>query len=123
MNHAKGKRVLIVDDQQIVADSLKMVLRFNGIESQTAGSGPEGLDAFEPHKFAVVFTDFEMPGMNGHEFSTIIKARDPGQPVIMMTAYASTLDRKSLPHVDWLLEKPWTLDDLRTAIREVLPAQ
>jgi CheY-like chemotaxis protein len=101
-----NKCVLVVDDQPIVAESLKMVLEFDGYEVRTAENGHEALALFQPQKFVLIFTDFEMPEMNGHELASIIKARDPRQPIIMVTAYADlSLEMTSLPQVDVMLGK------------------
>lgn len=115
------KRVLVVDDQAMVAESLKMVLEFQGYEVHTAESGRDALTIFEPKKYALIFTDFEMPGMNGHEFASIVKARDPNQPIIMVTAYADTiLNMEPLPQIDMVLCKPWSLDQLRSALKKFI---
>jgi CheY-like chemotaxis protein len=120
--NAKNKRVLIVDDQQMVSDALKMILTFDGYEVRTVESGPEALGIFEVGKFDLVFTDFEMPGMNGHEFASFIKSRDLHQPIIMVTAYAGIVaDLMPVPQVDLMIGKPWSIDELRAAIRKVLP--
>src|SRR5882724_11077605 len=105
-----GKKwVLVVEDQPIVADALKLILKIDGYEVQTAESGHEALSIFEPGKFILVFTDFEMPGMNGHELASIIKARAPGQPIIMVTAYADMVaDMTPLAQVDLVIGKPWS---------------
>jgi CheY-like chemotaxis protein len=116
------KRVLVVDDQAMVAESLKMVLEFMGYEVQTAENGRDALVLFEPQKFAVVFTDFEMPEMNGHEFASIVKARDPRQPIIMVTAYAdSIMNMEPLPQIDMVICKPWSLEELQIAMNKILP--
>jgi CheY-like chemotaxis protein len=116
------KCILVVDDQAMVAESLKMALEFAGFEVQTAESGRDALTHFEPQKFAVIFTDFEMPGMNGHEFASIIKARDPRQPIIMVTAYAdSILNMGPLPQVDLVICKPYSLEELQIAMSKILP--
>lgn len=113
--------MLVVDDQAMVAQSLKMVLEYQGYEVQTAESCRDALTLFEPQKYAVIFTDFEMPGMNGHEFASIVKARDPRQPIIMVTAYAdSILNMEPLPQIDMVLCKPWSLDELRTAMSKIM---
>jgi CheY-like chemotaxis protein len=117
----KKRSVLVVDDQRMVSDALKMTLEFDGYEVQTAESGREALAIFEPGKFDVVFTDFEMPEMNGHELASIIKARAPRQPIIMVTAYVDMIaEMTPVPQVDLVIGKPWSIDGLRAAIRKVL---
>jgi CheY-like chemotaxis protein len=115
------KPVLIVDDQPMVANALKMALEFSGYQVQTAENGSEALAIFEPGKFCLVFTDFDMPQMNGHELASILKARDPRQRIIMVTAYADTVTQMMpLAQVDLVIGKPWSLEELRTAISKVL---
>ena len=116
------KRMLIVDDQRMVSDALRMILTFDGYEVESAESGRDALGIFEVGKFDLVFTDFEMPEMNGHELASIIKARDPRQPIIMVTAYADMVaDMTPIPQVDLVMGKPWSIDELRAAISKVLP--
>ncbi len=115
--------MLIVDDQRMVSDALRMILTFDGYEVESAESGREALGIFEVGKFDLVFTDFEMPEMNGHELASIIKARDPRQPIIMVTAYADMVaDMTPIPQVDLVMGKPWSIDQLRAAIFKVLYA-
>jgi len=114
--------MLIVDDQRMVSDALKMILAFDGYEVQTAESGREALAIFETGKFDLIFTDFEMPEMNGHELASIIKARDSDQPIIMITAYADMVtEYMPVPQVNLVIGKPWSIEELRSAIRRVLP--
>jgi CheY-like chemotaxis protein len=123
MGADEKKRMLIVDDQPTVLESLKRILNFHGYEVDTAENGREALEIFEPEKFAVIFTDFEMPEMNGHELASIIKARHPRQPIIMVTAYADlVLDMQPLPQVDLVMGKPWSMGEIRNAISKVLLA-
>ena len=116
------KRILIVDDQPMVADSLKLVLKHDGYEVHIAKNGPEALALCGSNKFDLIFADFEMPGMKGTELAATIKARDPRQPIIMVTAYSDlALHLDPSPQVDLIIGKPWSVDDLRTAIGKVLP--
>src|ERR1043166_8878305 len=112
------KRILVVDDEPFVCDAVKMMLEFDGHQVQTAGSGKDALAAFEKAKFDLVITDFSMPGMKGNELATEIKARVPGQPVVMITAYAEMLTANNTPltAVDSVISKPFLLEDLRAAI-------
>ena len=98
-----------------------MILVFDGYEVQNAENGREALAIFEIGKFDLIFTDFEMPEMNGHELASIIKARAPYQPIIMITAYADMLANLSpVPQVDLVMGKPWSIEEIRAAISKVL---
>lgn len=117
------KRILVVDDEPFVCDAVKMMLAFDGHEVVTANDGREALSIFEKGKFDLVITDFAMPGMKGDELASAIKSRAPGQPVVMITAYAEMLQSsgKRMPGVDFLISKPFLLEHLREAISTVLP--
>jgi len=117
-----AKRILVVDDEPFVCDAVKMMLTFDGHEVYTANSAREALDVFEKDKFDLVITDFAMPVMKGDELAVAIKERAPGQPVIMITAYAEMLETSGNPlsGVDRMISKPFLLDDLREAIAAVL---
>lgn len=115
------RRILVVDDEPFVCDAVKMMLAFDGHSVETAGSAKDALAKFDKSKFDVVITDFAMPAMKGDELAMAIKARDPNQPVVMITAYAEMLQAagRPLPGVDFIISKPFLLENLREAISRV----
>jgi CheY-like chemotaxis protein len=117
-----AKRILVVDDEPFVCDAVKMMLAFDGHEVETANSGQEALAVFQKGKFDLVITDFAMPRMKGDELAATIKARAPGQPIVMITAYAEMLQASgnTLSGVDFVISKPFLLENLREAIVKVL---
>ena len=119
------RRILVVDDEPLVCDAVRLMLDFDGHQVQTANSGREALALVEKTKFDLVITDFEMPAMKGDELTARIKARNPNQPVVMITAYAELLrsSGKPLDGVDFMISKPFLLENLREAIAKVTPAQ
>lgn len=100
-----------------------MMLAFDGHAVKTTNNAREALTVLETEKFDLVITDFAMPQMKGDELAVAIKKMIPGQPVIMITAYAEMLQSSgnSLPGVDFLIGKPFLLENLREAIAKVLP--
>lgn len=118
------RRILVVDDEPFVCDAVKMMLAFDGHTVETASSGKDALELFDKSKFDIVITDFAMPAMKGDELARAIKARDPRQPVVMITAYAEMLQSNAtpLPGVDFMISKPFLLENLREAISRVTPA-
>lgn len=117
------RRILVVDDEPAVCNAIKMMLEFDGHTVETAGSGNEALSLLEKGKFDVVFTDYSMPEMKGDALAIAIKQRLPGQPVVMVTAHADVLKASGNPltGVDFLINKPFLMEDLRTAVATVLP--
>jgi CheY-like chemotaxis protein len=117
-----AKRILVVDDEPFVCDAVKMMLAFDGHQVETANSGQEALTLFDKQKFDIVITDFAMPVMKGDELAASIKARAPDQPVLMITAYAEMLQASGNPltGVDFMISKPFLLENLREAITKVM---
>jgi two-component system cell cycle response regulator CpdR len=117
------RQILVVDDEPAVSDAIKMMLQFDGHEVQTANGSKEALSLLEKGKFDLITVDYAMPGMKGDELAAVIKQRLPHQPIIMISAYAEMLKSSGdpLPGVDFILSKPFLLEDLREAIARVLP--
>ena len=113
----------MVDDEPAVSDAIKMMLKFDGHNVQTANGSKEALALLEQGKFDLIITDYSMPGMKGDELAAVIKQRLPHQPIIMITAYAEMLKSSGNPlaGVDCIISKPFLLEDLREAIAKVLP--
>ena len=118
------RRILVVDDEPLVCDAVKMMLDFDGHVVETVGSAKDALATLEKSQFDLVITDFEMPTMKGDELAAAIKARAPKQPVVMITAYAEMLQASGNPltGVDLIISKPFLLENLREAIAKVAPA-
>jgi two-component system, cell cycle response regulator CpdR len=116
-----GKRILLVEDEPNVRGSFRMMLEIDGHAVTEASNGAEALDLFTPGQFDLVITDFEMPIMKGNELAVRVKRLAPKQPILMITAYAKELGDSKNP-VDGILNKPFTLDDLRGAIAKLLPS-
>jgi len=112
------RRILVVDDEPLVCDAVKMMLNFDGHIVETAHNGKAALEIFEKGKFDLVITDFSMQPMRGDALALAIKERAPTQPVVMITAYAEMLQASATPlkGVDYLISKPFLLENLRDAI-------
>ena len=82
----------------------------------TALNADEALACFSQQHFDLVFTDYSMPGTRGDELAAAMKRLRPGQPVVMITAYAEVLSH--MPSVDRVISKPFLLQQLREAIDE-----
>lgn len=116
------RRILVVDDESTVRDAIKMLLKFEGHEVETAASGREALAIIQKEKFDLILTDYAMPLMTGEELATTIKALSPRQPVGMITAYADELQAsgEGIHGTDFLLRKPFALTELRAAVAGAL---
>ena len=117
------RRILVVDDEPLVCDAVKMMLEFDGHVVETASNGKDALAMSAKAQFDLVITDFEMPVMKGDELAAAIKARAPDQRVVMITAYAEMLQASGNPltGVDHIISKPFLLENLREAIAKATP--
>jgi len=86
---AKTGKILIVDDEPVVRDSLGKWIRDEGFTVQTVASAREALNSFETQTWDVVLLDIKMPGMDGLELQKRLREVDPSLIVIVMTGFAS----------------------------------
>ena len=117
-----ARRILIVDDEPLVCDSLRRMLLSYGHEVEAAISAREGLELFEKGRFDLVIIDYLMPGMKGDEMAAVIKSRASSPPVVMISAAVEMLQSagKPVPGVDSVIAKPFQLEELREAVSAVL---
>jgi two-component system, cell cycle response regulator CpdR len=118
-NKIRGKRILLVEDEPSVRGALRMMLEIDDHIVTEAKNGAEALELFTKGQFDLVTTDFEMPVMKGNVLAVRIKKLAPKQPILMITAYGKELGDCVNP-VDGILNKPFTLDNLRGAIAKLL---
>src|SRR5215471_5723542 len=109
------KRILLVEDQELVRGALRMMLELDGHQVTEASNGAEALNLFNMNEFDLVITDFEMPMMKGNELAVSIKLLAPSLPILMITASERAHGHIENP-VDALLNKPLTVPDLRCAL-------
>ena len=112
------KRILLVDDDQDMRNTTRLLLQLDEHAVTEAKTGREALELFTPGRFDLVITAYYMAQMRGDELAAGLKRLAPSQPVIMLTASAETLGRPGL-QVDFLLGKPFSLAGLRQAIARV----
>ena len=117
------RRVLVVDDDPLVADSIRRMLVFQGFRVETASSGDEALALFSQSGFDLTLLDYEMPRMKGDQLAVAIKNLVPTQPVIMFTGYGEAVQgTETRPKaVDAVLGKPFDLQQLKQTLARLLP--
>jgi DNA-binding NtrC family response regulator len=111
------RRVLIVDDEPGVRESLRMVLK-NAYETFAVSSAPEALSRLAAGSVDVVLLDIVMPGIDGLEVLEEIRARHPTLPVVMLTAtktVKTAVSAMKLGAFDYLT-KPFDVDQLRLVL-------
>jgi two-component system response regulator AtoC len=112
-------RVLVIDDDASLRFTLEAVLSDAGLGVELADGGAAGVAAFEARGAAVVLTDLAMPGVDGMEVLTRIRAQDPSVPVLMLTAHGServAVAAMKAGAYDYL-PKPFDPDELVLAVK------
>ena len=84
--------ILLVDDNQQVAEVAAAVLTEAGFQVTKAADGASALREFERKRFKLVFSDLVMPGMSGLELARELRRRDPGLPILLATGYSDAAE-------------------------------
>jgi two-component system nitrogen regulation response regulator NtrX len=115
-------RVLVIDDEAAIRESLRMILEYEGYECVLAGTGQDGLAAVERESPDIVFLDIKMPGMDGLEVLDRIRAGAEGLPVVMISGHATVATaveatkRGAFDFIEKPLESERVLVTVRNAI-------
>ena len=118
LTHQTHLKILVVDDEPSVRQSLEMVLTHLGHLVQTIDTGAMALDLVVKNPFDLIIIDYFMPDMKGDELARLLKQSHPGLPILMITAYADIFlaDRRYAGLVDALLSKPFDIPRLVEAM-------
>lgn len=115
-------KILLVEDEKKIADTLSKGLKELDYHVETAYDGKIGLKIFETNKFNLVITDINLPGINGYELCKSIRQIDQHIPLMMLTALNAT-DHKIEGFdagADDYLVKPFEFKELLVRIRALL---
>ncbi|RAK56485.1 hybrid sensor histidine kinase/response regulator [Phenylobacterium deserti] len=113
--------VLVVEDNEQVGAFSSQLLAELGFETTWAANAAAALRLLEENKgrYAAVFSDVVMPGMNGVDLGREIARREPGLPVILTSGYSHVLAQEGR-HGFELLQKPYSIDDLTRVLRRAI---
>lgn len=115
-------KILVIDDQKGIRNTLKDVLEYESHEVSLAENGPQGLQLFEAEKHEVVLCDIKMPDMDGMEVLGRILAINPDVPVIMISGHGNidtAVEAIKKGAYDFI-EKPLDLNRLLVCIRNAV---
>lgn len=117
---AQGRHILLVDDEEIVLDTMRRALDSLGHRPTAVGNAAGALALFRtgPQRFDLAVIDQTMPQMSGLELAAELCRTRPGFPIVLTTGYSKAVDEDSLraAGVSEALMKPLTLKDLAAAI-------
>jgi DNA-binding NtrC family response regulator len=122
LRDSTGARILIIDDEAAIRESLETLLTFEGFDVSMAIDGPSGFDLLARNTYDLLLLDLALPGESGIDLLPRIKQQHPDLPVIMITAYGTVGNVVDAIRAgaENFTQKPWDneklLADIRVAI-------
>ncbi len=121
-SHTQHQRILIIDDEAGIRDSLETLLMLEGFSVESAPDGQAGLDLLARHAYDLLLLDLALPGESGIDLLPRIKSLVPDLPVIMITAYGTVgnvVDAIRAGASNFV-QKPWDNEKLLADIRAAI---
>ncbi len=115
------KRILVVDDDQVIREVILRILSVRGYECETAADGLEAVALLEHARFDVVITDMVMPKMDGLQLIAHIKDHHPGTDVLVITGNSDTFIYSNIINAggsDFII-KPFDNDELEAKLNRI----
>ncbi len=118
-------KILIIEDEVLLADSLKSLLQTKGFEVECVYDGESGAEYAELGVYDLLILDVMMPGLDGYEVARRVRARRCATPILMLTARSSLEDRVEGLNAgaDYYLTKPFDTRELLACIHALLRRQ
>ena len=115
-------RILVIDDEAAIRDSLRMILEYEHYECVGAASGPDGLSAITRDAPDMVILDIKMPGMNGLDTLAAIREVDVTVPVAMISGHGTITDAMQATRLGAFdfIEKPFTSERVLVTVKKGL---
>ena len=118
-------KILIIEDEVLLADSLKTLLESKGFEAEAVYDGESVAAYAELGVYDLLILDVMMPGLNGYQVARQVRARRCGAPILMLTAKSDVLDRVEGLNsgADYYLTKPFDARELLACVNALLRRQ
>lgn len=118
-------KILIIEDEKLLADSLKVLLEDKGFTVDAVYDGETGAAYAELGIYDLLILDVMMPGMDGYQVARQVRAKRFGTPILMLTAKSDILDRVEGLNAgaDYYLTKPFDTRELLACINALLRRQ
>jgi CheY-like chemotaxis protein/PAS domain-containing protein len=121
-----GRTILVVDDEEVIRDTVRDVLASQGCRVSVAEDGAAAIAMLQERRFDLVLSDIKMPNASGYEVFAAAKDADPQARVILMTGFGydpnHSIVRARQEGLSAVLFKPFKVDQLLAELRNALPA-
>ncbi|MEK7431936.1 MAG: response regulator [Cyanobacteriota bacterium] len=115
-----SKQALVVEDKEINRLTISTFLKVSGFQVDVAGDGIEGLNQLQQKEYDLIFSDIEMPNMNGFEFLKKVKQNDKYKkiPVVMLTTLNDevSISKTKALGASYHMIKPFSLEKMKIAL-------
>ena len=118
-------KILIIEDEKLLADSLRTMLESKGFQVEAVYDGETGADYAELGIYDLLILDVMMPGLNGYQVARKVRSQRLGTPILMLTAKSGLEDRIEGLNAgaDYYLTKPFDMRELLACINALLRRQ
>ena len=118
-------KILIIEDEKLLADSLRTMLECKGFQVEAVYDGETGADYAELGIYDLLILDVMMPGLNGYQVARKVRSQRLGTPILMLTAKSGLEDRIEGLNAgaDYYLTKPFDMRELLACINALLRRQ
>ncbi len=113
-------KVLIIDDDEAIRESMKKILERDGYQVLLAADGHAALEQFDPQRIDLLLLDLDLPVRSGWEVFSEFTTRRPSLPVIVITGQAGQHHVAQAAGVDAFMEKPFDVPKLLQTMKDVL---
>jgi len=119
------QRVLVVDDEPVIADNLRLTLEREGYEVETAGNTVTAMLQMEEHEFSLAVVDLVLPDGDGLHLLRLLKSKDPSLEVIIMTGHSSISKavEATKQGAFYFVAKPFDSEEMLTLVTKALERQ
>lgn len=118
-------KILVVEDEKLLAESIRTLLQEKGFEADAAYDGEAGVDYAESGVYDLIILDVMMPKMNGYQVAKKLRSTHLSTPILMLTAKSELLDRVEGLNsgADYYLTKPFDARELLACVNALLRRQ
>ncbi len=125
MQQALDKKILVIDDDELVLKTMKNLLLKTGYKVTCASNAENAFNEIKKQEFDLIVSDIRMPGKNGveaiREIRNIVSKHSPRDiPIIFITGYAEAVDELKAELLGEVILKPFDLEHLLMTIRDYL---
>lgn len=121
-NTIKEMKILLIDDDEWIRDSLSMFFENEGCPLITLETAEEGMEILKRQSYEIIIADYRLPGMDGLEFFRQIQKSHPGALKILITAYGNkdVFSEAKKIGIQALINKPFTIKIIEDSLNRLI---